>query len=849
MDNLLEHALAYAAKGLRVIPICPGEKHPKGIVNWQQQGTTDPTQIRSWWTGEHLGWGIGILGGRTTSGRQIFIVDVDEHNPNESGSETLLDLQAEHGRLPDTVTVHTPSGGKHLYYYSPVEIRNDAGRRLGPGLDIRGEGGQVLAPPTAHPDGGNYLADLEYGFDKPPAEAPHWLIHLLTYTPEHHDIRRPTDPFLTGNRPSDRYNDTANYPDLLRQDGWTHISTDPDGSTYWRRPGKTRGSCSASLDKVAPGILNIFSTGAPIPEGGYSAFAYMAATRHGNDWKAASEALLGANTAILTAPPAPTSNEDWPDPLPIAEKHATPPFPTHTPPNWMLQHVQQTANNIQTGIDLPAQLAIAALSVAALGPSRIHYQHGWTESLSLYMAIACPPSTGKSPALHAMFNVIRDIETERKEHASRKLLMYESQRKILEKQRTEMEARAAKDANSALIELGAIIDQIADLTPPPSGEILIDDSTPERTGLTLQHTGGYAAIVSAEGGIFNQMQGVYNPNAANLNMYLELWSPRPFRVDRLSRASINLKEANLSIICTVQPEVLDEIAGNQTLIRRGLLQRFLLTEPDIPIGHRNRLNHQIDDNPTPRRTYETTLTRIADQLHNQPLQLILDGPAARHYAEWDQQLEDSLRHDHDHSRAEWTGKLRATTLRLAGLLHLAWHPTNTPTHIDETTIRHTLDLARYYQAHTDALRHRWGTDQVNVVATKIVQLAVKAGKTEFTAREAMRFNSRLVNSMDELVDPLRRLLERDWIRPVGDGDITITPGRGKVGTKFQINPKGVDKLVDNRRTGVQLSRMSRMSPKSQFEDLSLSISNQPPEQGPPHDMRDMRDNSPDPLDW
>jgi hypothetical protein len=312
MNDVLSHALDYAARGLRVIPIAPGEKFPKGIKAWETVGTTDPDQIRAWWTGPHAGWGVGILGGRTRSGRQIFILDQDEHSPEASGADTLADLEAEHGKLPDTVTVHTPSGGRHLYFYSPVEIRNDAGKRLGPGLDIRGEGGMCLAPPTQHPDGGNYLADLEHGFDRHPAEAPEWLIQLLTYTPKQVDSQRPAS---SGTMPSDRYNQTVNFAHLLTADGWTQTHTDHKGATYWRRPGKDRGGCSASLDAVAPGVLNIFSTNAPIAQGGYTAFGYTAATRHQGDWKALAQALRKASPDILTPPPTPTpADPDTPTP-------------------------------------------------------------------------------------------------------------------------------------------------------------------------------------------------------------------------------------------------------------------------------------------------------------------------------------------------------------------------------------------------------------------------------------------------------------------------------------------------------------------------------------------------------
>ena len=308
MSNIIEQALGYAARGLRVIPIDIVKKYPYGIGGWQNLATDNPEQIRAWWTGEYEGWGVGIATGHTTTGRHLFVLDVDVKE-GKNGDETLADLEAEHGKLPDTVTVHTPTGGWHHYFYSPVNITNDQAKRLGPGLDIRGDRGVAVAPPTRLADGGNYTTDLVNDFTHRPAEAPTWLINLLTYTPKQVDTQRPT---TTGNLPSDRYNATVNFAHLLTADGWTQTHTDRNGASYWRRPGKDRGGCSASLDAVAPGVLNIFSTNAPIPQGGYTAFGYTAATRHQGDWKALAQALRTANPDILTAPPTPTP-ADQPD--------------------------------------------------------------------------------------------------------------------------------------------------------------------------------------------------------------------------------------------------------------------------------------------------------------------------------------------------------------------------------------------------------------------------------------------------------------------------------------------------------------------------------------------------------
>jgi hypothetical protein len=100
------------------------------------------------------------------------VVDVD---PKHGGYDSLAELHEEGHELPLTATIKTGGGGVHHYLRYPegVEIRNSAGK-LGPGLDIRGEGGYVIVPPSVTE--GPY----EVLHKRPPAEAPEWLIERLT---------------------------------------------------------------------------------------------------------------------------------------------------------------------------------------------------------------------------------------------------------------------------------------------------------------------------------------------------------------------------------------------------------------------------------------------------------------------------------------------------------------------------------------------------------------------------------------------------------------------------------------------------------------------------------------------
>jgi hypothetical protein len=100
------------------------------------------------------------------------------HNVN--GFATLAGLEAVHGPLPATLIAESPSGSRHHYWVYPPGwvIRNNNSTRLGPGIDIRGEGGMVVAPPSQRADG-----VYRWCNDLPVANAPHWLLRLIVDQP------------------------------------------------------------------------------------------------------------------------------------------------------------------------------------------------------------------------------------------------------------------------------------------------------------------------------------------------------------------------------------------------------------------------------------------------------------------------------------------------------------------------------------------------------------------------------------------------------------------------------------------------------------------------------------------
>jgi len=291
-----EEAIRLAELGIRVIPIKPGQKYPP-MQAWQDKASNDIHVVNDWFTSQYSGYGIGIATGQTKHGR-IFVLDVDDREEYK-GSDTLHDLQEKYGQLPETVTAITGTGGQHLYFYCDEDIRNDAGSRLGVGLDIRGTGGQVLAAPTIHPNGRAY--QWEHGaspHERKPAKAPDWLVKLLTKQPEMVKPQGQPDSFLTDpNTPSARYCARTTWEQLLIPDGWTLAKTDRHGEQHWVRPGKDpRDGTSATIGHNGNDALIVFTSSIPwLPEGGYNRFGYYAASKHGGDWKQASQAFLATN--------------------------------------------------------------------------------------------------------------------------------------------------------------------------------------------------------------------------------------------------------------------------------------------------------------------------------------------------------------------------------------------------------------------------------------------------------------------------------------------------------------------------------------------------------------------------
>jgi Bifunctional DNA primase/polymerase, N-terminal/Protein of unknown function (DUF3987)/Primase C terminal 2 (PriCT-2) len=172
--TMLDAALIYAASGWPVFPCQPIDKSPYTTHGFKE-ATTDPKQIRRWWTV----WPKAMIGVPMGSRSGVSAVDLDRKEADKDGVATWAKLTTEHGEEPQTLSSTTPSTGQHKIFHHVEGMRSLALNTLAPGIEIKGEGGYIIVPPSFCTDpkfnGGTGAA---YRWNEPllaPTEMPDWL--------------------------------------------------------------------------------------------------------------------------------------------------------------------------------------------------------------------------------------------------------------------------------------------------------------------------------------------------------------------------------------------------------------------------------------------------------------------------------------------------------------------------------------------------------------------------------------------------------------------------------------------------------------------------------------------------
>jgi putative DNA primase/helicase len=190
-STLKSHACAYAARGWAVFPttwILAGQcscgnptctsagKHPL-VTKGFESASTDESIVASWWDR----WPRANIAIATGAISNLAVLDVDAKN---GGLITWDSIQGDNANV-DAATVKTGGGGLHLYFEHPGDAIGNRGN-MRPGIDFRGDGGYVIAPPSGHASGQDYEWRVDWDPDGEMYEhrqMPTWLETLVRAKP------------------------------------------------------------------------------------------------------------------------------------------------------------------------------------------------------------------------------------------------------------------------------------------------------------------------------------------------------------------------------------------------------------------------------------------------------------------------------------------------------------------------------------------------------------------------------------------------------------------------------------------------------------------------------------------
>lgn len=358
----------------------------------------------------------------------------------------------------------------------------------------------------------------------------------------------------------------------------------------------------------------------------------------------------------------------WEKPIPFDDPQL-PDFPTEKLPGPLAAFVERLAESTQTPEEMGGLLSLGVLSTAFQSRYDVEITANWREPLCLYCVAVAPPGERKSAVISALTRPVYEYERQRQEREAPKIAQREAERRMLEGELAAAENAAVKGRSEEretkrdeALDLAA---RLAEFQPLWEFRLLVDDTTPEKLTDLMEKQGGSLTVCSAEGGIFDAIKGRYD-RTLNLDIYLKAHAGDPVVVDRVGRRNNRIDNPRLTMLLTVQPEVLSGLMDNPTFRGRGLCGRFLYALCRSKVGFR-----KASPQPVPEQVRSEYKEFIHSILAGEGRGTIhLSAAAVKSLREYQDLVEKRLG-DEWEAMKDWGGKLVGAAVRIAALIHCA----------------------------------------------------------------------------------------------------------------------------------------------------------------------------------
>jgi hypothetical protein len=726
--------------------------------------------------------GVGLLTGERAG---FFVLDVDA---GKGGLESLAALEQKHGALPATWTTLTGGGGRHYYFRWPgFPVSNSTGK-LGQGLDVKGERGQVVAPPSRHESGNIYRwAEGRGPVEVEIAPAPEWLLERLR-EPERKpaaapapppeprsDVRRRASAYLAkmdrAISGSGGHNALWNAAQAmvrgfnLGEDTYDLIVSEynPRCEPPWSEE-ELRHKIRGAVEKSSVPWGYLLDQDRPLPA-------------------SAAGAQIIEPARFREEP----GCDDGDDPYFIPFTGANvPPFPVEALPLPVARYVEAVATHIQVPPDGPAVMAIATIAAACARRIRVRRLiDGYEQPLNLYLLGLGEPGERKSQIVSEVVRPLREYEAREADRLADQIAL-EAQLRQLDEDRTKVirrvlaSGRGKGDPQALRAELERLTLALA---RPPLRAPRLASSAPTQGGLEkiLVDNGERMAILGAEGDVFGIVAGRYSGNKSappDMGIYLSAWSGDAVDSDRVTRPGARLKAPALTIGLFVQPQVFREISNIYGADEKGLTSRFLIAVVESRAHTQQYFGRPMDLDR--RDAWARQVTALLDGLPAAAEERIITlpseilGPAKAFHDEVTSQMAPGGPLSLPSLRA-FGSKLRGQVERLLGVLHVAEHGVQAPdTPCSEDTAANAVQIARYFLAHGLAARSEAGSDPVILRAQRLAEYLVYQGTEIIFTRRDVQANRRAGRTPEEVDQVLRELVRRGYLKQ--GRTVRSTPG-------------------------------------------------------------------------
>ena len=848
--NLKASALGYASLGWQIMPLhsatggrcscgkaecnSPG-KHPR-TRRGLKDASTESGVIERWWSQ----WPTANVGIRTGAVSGIVVIDID---PRHGGDDSLAALIREHGELPPTAEALTGGGGQHLIFQHPGgTIGNRAGLLIG--IDVRGDGGYIVAPPSNHVAGGRYRwRDRRGPGEIEPAAVPPPLLELMTAERTEQANRDKLVPAngdslaklvqagqryvarcasaSSGGRNNAAFNVAGHLFSFVTDDG---LRLSESHVLNLLRPWNDRNSPALSKRELEQVVSSAMKNGAPRSP-------HIVRTRAwGQTGRTDQRASVGS-----VGGPHPDSPDEWPDPQPLPEElPSVAPIKFDLLPSSLRPWIEDIAERIQCPPDYPAVAAMIALAgivgrKVAIRPKK---HDDWLVVPNLWGAAIGPPSVMKTPAIQEPLRPLKRLEIEAKREFDAAMQRFEADAMVAKVRRKAVEGeikKALKGGGDAHVIASEALNKESDC--PVRRRYLVNDSTVEKLGELLnENPNGVVCYRDELIGLLKSLEKEGQEGARAF--YLEAWNGMGrYTYDRIGRGTIDIECAIISVIGSIQPGPLGAYLRGALANGKdadGLMQRFQLAVwPDI-----SRKWHNVDrwpDSAARQRAFEAYVRLDSlkppdvgaepDRRDPDGIAFLRFGPEAQAlFDEWRSELERRLRRDDEHpAMVSHLAKYRSLIPSLALLIHLADDGTG-PVRLE--AIQKAVRWGRYLESH--ARRIYAPALAPDVAAARALGRKLLDGTLTdgFAVRDVYRNGWVGLSRREEAATAIDLLVDFDWLMT------TTEPTAGRSRTRHWINPRihgispeGPDK-TDKSPSGDLLSVMSVADQGSQNIDAA-----------------------------